>query len=482
MARYDLVVLGAGAAGLTAARVCASVGGRVALVEAAAQPGGDCLLRGCVPSKSLIASARLAHWMRTADKLGLDPVAPQIDFARVMERVQDVIGRAGEPDTAEALRGDGVEVVHATGRFARPGIVQAGGRELAYRAALIATGSFATVPAIPGLDRVRPLTNETVWGLRELPARLAVLGGGPVGVELAQAFARLGSRVTIVEAEPELLPREDPEVGRFVAATLAREGIAVHRGARAARVESSGEGSGVLLAGTARIEFDRVLVALGRTPRIEGLGLQDVGVALTDTGAVRVDEQMRTSGDRIWAAGDVTGQLYLTHVAAYHAIAAIANALFHARQRVEHATIPWVTFTDPEVARVGLTEAQARERLGREPLVFRYDYAKSDRALTAADALGFVKLVSDRRGRLLGATIVGPAAGESLAEVARLIREGKSLASLSQQVHAYPTFAEGPARAADEWWTHKYLNPRGRRLLKPLLALLRAIDHPRSRR
>ncbi len=205
-------------------------------------------------------------------------------------------------------------------------------------------------------------------------------------------------------------------------------------------------------------------------------------MALTDTGAVRVDDRMRTSGDRIWAAGDVTGQLYLTHVAAYHAIAATANALFHARQRVDHATIPWVTFTDPEVARVGLTQAQARERLGREPLVFRYDYGESDRALAAAEALGFVKLVSDRRGRLLGATIVGPAAGESIAEVARLVREGRSLASLSQQVHAYPTFAEGPARAADEWWTHKVLDPPAVRLLRPLLALLRAIDHPRSRR
>lgn len=482
MPRYDLVVLGGGAAGLVAARLCASLGGRVALVEAAGQPGGDCLFSGCVPSKSMIASAKLAHSMRTADRLGLDPVQPQIDFARVMERVQDVIARAGAPDSAAALRVDGVEVVHATGRFARPGIVCAGGRELVYRGALIATGSLATVPPIAGLADAGALTNETVWDIRELPARLVVLGGGPVGVELAQAFARLGSRVAIVEAEPELLPREDPEAGRFVAATLEREGIAVHRGARAARVESSGDGSGVLVAGTARIEFDRVLVALGRTPRIEGLGLQDVGVALTDTGAVRVDDQMRTTGDRIWAAGDVTGQLYLTHVAAYHAIVATANALFHARQRVDHAMIPWATFTDPEVARVGLTQAQARERLGTEPLVFRYDYATSDRALTAAEALGFVKLVSDRRGRLLGATIVGPAAGESIAEVARLAREGKSLASLSQQVHAYPTFAEGPARAADQWWTHKYLNQRGRSLLKPLLALLRAIDHPRSRR
>ncbi len=482
MARYDLVVLGGGAAGLTASRICAGLGGRVALIEAAEQPGGDCLFGGCVPSKSLIASAGLAHAMRTADRLGLVAIEPRIDFARVIERVQDVIRRAGEPDTVEALAADGVEVVRGAGAFAGPGTIAAGGRELSYRAALIATGSAATVPPIPGLAEAGPLTNETVWELRELPARLAILGGGPVGVELAQAFARLGSRVTIIEAEDELLPREEPEAGRFVAGALQDEGVELHRGVRAERVEAKAGGAGVVIAGESRVEFDRLLVALGRTPTVKGLGLENVGVALTDAGAVRADAQMRTTGDRIWAAGDVTGQLYLTHVAAYHAVVATANALFRARRTVDHDAIPWATFTDPEVARVGLTEAQAAQRLGREPLVFGYDYAKSDRALAAARAGGFVKLVSDRRGRVLGATIVAPSAGESIAEVARLVREGKTLASLSQQVHAYPTFAEGPARAADEWWTHKYLNPGGRRRLKPLLALLRAVDRPRSRR
>ena len=480
MARYDLVVLGGGAAGLTAARLCASLGGRVVLVEAAQQPGGDCLFSGCVPSKSLIASAKLAHSMRTADRLGLDPVQPQVDFERVMVRIQDVIERAGAPDTAAALRSQGVEVVHAAGRFARPGLVQAGGRELAYRAALIATGSRAAIPPIPGLAGVSALTNETLWELRELPARLAVLGGGPVGVELAQAFARLGSRVTIVEADDELLAGEDPEAGRFVAATLEAEGIAVHRGTRVEQVQDTADGTGALVAQGARIEFDRLLVAVGRTCRVDGLGLEDVGVELTDAGAVAVDDRLRTTGDRIWAAGDVTGQLNFTHVAAYHALVATVNALFRARRTVDHSTVPWVTFSDPEVARVGLTEAQARERLGRQPLVFRYDYADSDRALATAEPHGFVKLVSDRRGRLLGATLVAPSAGESIVEVARLAREESKLAALSQQVHAYPTYAEGPARAADEWWTHKYLNPRGRRLLKPLLALLRTIDHPRT--
>jgi pyruvate/2-oxoglutarate dehydrogenase complex dihydrolipoamide dehydrogenase (E3) component len=247
--------------------------------------------------------------------------------------------------------------------------------------------------------------------------------------------------------------------------------VAIHRAAPAERIEP-----GAVVAGGERVEFDRLLVALGRRPQTDGLGLEQVGVEHDRFGAVRVDDRLRTTGRRIWAAGDVTGKLYFTHVAGYHGLVAAANALFHARRRVDHSSVPWVTFTDPELARVGLTEAQARERLGTEPLSFRYDYAKSDRALTAGEARGFAKLVCDRRGRLLGATLVGPAAGESIAEVARLVRERKKVASLSQQVHAYPTFTEAPARAADEWWRHKYLNPRGRRLLKPLLALMRALD------
>lgn len=480
--RYDLVVLGGGTAGLIASTTAASLGARVVLVEEAEQPGGDCLFTGCVPSKSLIASAALAHRMRTADRLGLAPAEPGVDFARVMQRTREVIERAGARDTAAALQSQGVEVVRATGRFVRAGIVQAGERTLAYRAALIATGSRPAMAPIPGLaDAEAVVTNETVWNLRELPRRLAVLGGGPVGVELAQAFARLGSTVAVVEAESELLPREDPEAGRFVAELLEAEGIAVHRGTAAERVEPITGGAGVLVAGRSRVEFDRVLVAVGRVPRTGGLGLKDVGVELDGAGAVRVDARLRTTGDRIWAAGDVTGALYFTHVAGYHGLVGAANALFRARRSVDHSAIPWVTFTDPELARVGLTEPQARERLGADPLVFRHDYADSDRALTAGEARGFAKLVCDRRGRLLGATIVAPAAGESIAEVARLVRERRKVADLSQQVHAYPTFTEGPARAADGWWRHKYLNARGRRRLAPLLALLRAIDRPRGR-
>lgn len=479
--RFDLVVLGGGAAGLLASLTAARVGARVALVEAREQPGGDCLFTGCVPSKSLIASANLAHALRTADRLGLEPSEPEIDFARVMARVKEVIGEAGHPDTADHLASRGVRAIRGRGQFLGPGVLAVGDLRLGYRAAIIATGAVPLIPDIAGLDQARPLTSETVFELRELPRRLAVLGGGAVGVELGQAFARLGSTVAILEATERLLPTEDAEAARLLEQTLRGEGIALHLGARVSRVEPEAGGSGALVLETgARVAYDRILVAVGRRPSVERLGLENVGVEADARGAVRVDATLKTSGERIYAAGDVIAGPMFTHVAGYHGLLAAGNALFRTRRTVDHSHVPRVVFSDPEFAAVGMTEQQATERLGRAPLVFRHDYAESDRALTAGKARGLAKLVADGRGRLLGATIFAPAAGESIAEVTRLVSEGKKVAVLSQMMHAYPTFSEGPARAADEWWTFRYLNPRGRRLLHPLLRLLRSAE-PRRR-
>jgi len=478
--RYDLVVLGGGASGLTASVVAGRLGARVALVEREEQPGGDCLFWGCVPSKALLASARLAHQMRTADRLGLEPVEPELDFARVMERVQTAIVEAGRHDRPDHLRGEGVEVVRGQGSFAGPGVVEVEGRALRYRKAIVATGSRPVRPPLPGLEPGHALTNETVFDLRELPGRLAIVGGGATGVELGQAFARLGSAVTIVEASQRLLPTEEPEAGRLIAESLIDDGVAVRTGAGADAVAPAQDGTGALLLGSERVAYDRLILAIGREPATEGLGLERVGVQLTEEGWVKVDALLRTTAAHIYAAGDAVGQLIYTHVAGYHGLLAALNALFHARRRADYTAIPRVVFSDPELAAVGLIEQEAAERLGRPPLVFRHDYADSDRAITAAETRGFAKLVADRRGRLLGATIAAPAAGESIAELARLVRDGAKVADVLAVVHAYPTFSEGPARAAEGWWSHRVLNPRGRRLLRPLLRVLSLLDRPRG--
>jgi pyruvate/2-oxoglutarate dehydrogenase complex dihydrolipoamide dehydrogenase (E3) component len=455
------------------------MGARVALAERD-RIGGECLHTGCIPSKALLAAAERVHAMRTAYRVGIEAHQPVVDFARVLAHVRDAIAVAGAQDTPKHLRSAGVEVVEAEACFLGPGEIAAGGRTLRYRAALIATGSKPAIPAIEGLSDAAPLTNETVFGLDELPRRLAILGGGPSGCELGQAFARLGSEVTLIESEERLLGREEPESSALVAEILREEGVDVRTRARVEQVARNDGAARLHLARGEPIEIDRILVAAGRRVETASPGLERVGVLTSPTGAVEVDRHLRTSGDHVFAAGDVTGTLELTHFAAYQSLVAVANALFGLRRRAETGWIPWATFTDPEIAHVGLTEAECRARLGDGTAIYRHDYARNDRAITAGRARGFAKLVADRRGRLLGATIAGPAAGESIAEAARLIREHKKVSHLSQMVHVYPTFTEGPARAADEIWERRYLTRSTRRLTRPLLGLLRAVDRPRS--
>lgn len=478
--RHDLVVIGGGTAGLVASQAAAALGARVALVERD-RIGGECLYTGCVPSKALLAAAASAHAMRTADRVGIEPHEPEVDFARVMAHVRDAIAAAGTQDTPQHLRSVGVDVIEAQARFLGSGQIAAGERTLRYRTALIATGSTPSVPVVEGLAGADPLTNETVFDLEELPRRLAVLGGGPSGCELAQAFGRLGSHVTLIEAGERLLQREEPECSELLASVLREEGVDVRVATTVERVQPGGEGGARLrLAGGDHIDVDRILVCAGRRVQTTGLGLERIGVLTSPSGAVQVDRHLRTGGDHVYAAGDVTGTLELTHFAAYQSLVAMANALFGLRRRAESGWIPWATFTDPEIAHVGLTEAAARARLGDRVQIYQHDYARNDRAITAGRARGFAKLVADRRGRLLGATIAGPAAGESIGEAARLIRDGKKVGDLSQMVHVYPTYTEGPARAADEIWERRYLTPGTRRLMRPLLALLRMVDRPRG--
>ena len=479
--RYDLVVLGGGTGGLVSAMIAAGVGARVALVERE-RTGGDCLWTGCVPSKSLIAPANLAYRMRHASAVGLAQVEPQIDIAHVMDHVQDAI-RTLEPESSpERLRAAGVEPVMAEGRFVAPRKLDVGERELAYRAAIIATGSEPVVPPIAGLVDAQPLTTDTVWQLRELPTRLLVLGGGPVGCELAQAFCRLGAHVTLVEMADRLLIKEEPRASELIATRFRGEGVDVRLNARASTFRPADDGQGWELAidgpGSDVLPFDRIIVATGRAPRTQHSGLQAAGVQSDSAGRVVVDARLRTTARSIFAVGDVTGLLPFTHVAAHHARVATPNALFHTRGKVE-TTIPWVTFTDPEVARVGMTEQEARKRLGERVSIAEFDYANLDRAITAGEAYGFAKLIAGPRRRLVGATIAAPAGGEAIAELTAWISRGETLDSISRTVHAYPTLAEGPARAADAQLAARYSSPRTRALTRPVLGALRALERKR---
>jgi pyruvate/2-oxoglutarate dehydrogenase complex dihydrolipoamide dehydrogenase (E3) component len=476
MRRYDLAVIGGGTAGLIGALVAAGAGARVCLVEWA-RVGGECLWTGCVPSKSLLAAAELAQRMRTADRVGLPPVEPKVDFQQVMAHVRAAQARIAPQDSPKRLRAAGVDVLQGQARFDGAGRLLVdtgdGARQVGWRAALIATGSRPILPELSGLREAGPLTSDTVWDLEELPERLLVLGGGPVGCELAQGFARLGSRVTLLEAEPALLPGEEPAVGALLAERLRAEGVDVRLAARALRVERDSTSARIDLGPDGHVGFDRVLVATGRQAVTDGLGLETIGVRRGPAGNVLVDRQLRTTAARVFAVGDVTGVLPFTHVAAYQARLAVPNALFGLRRRADYRAVPQVVFTDPEVARVGLSEAEARRRFGARVRCWTFPYEELDRAVAAGQGYGFAKLVAGPGGRLEGATVAAPAAGEAVAELSRWVAGGGRISEISQAVHAYPTFAEGPARAADLAVRARWQHPAARRLTRTILAVRR---------
>lgn len=443
---YDLVVIGAGSGGITAARTAAGLGARVLLVERD-RTGGDCLWTGCVPSKALLAAASAAHSVRTAARFGISTQQPEIDFSEVMSHVRTAQARIEPVDSPESLRAAGVEVRIAGAEFVSPSTVAVDGEVLRFRAAVVASGSEPVVPPLPGLDGAGVVTSDTVWGLDRLPPRLVVLGGGPIGCELGQGFARLGAHVTIVEALDGLLSKEEPASSRVVTGSLAADGVEIRCGHTAQRFEqgvlhvSDPDGAEHALAA------DVVLVSVGRRPRSSGLGLDAAGVELGERGHVQVDGKLRTSNPRIFAVGDVTGAPPFTHVAAAHGGVAGYNAVLGPVRPARTEGLPWVTFTDPEVARVGLTVAEARRRHGR-PVVRRVPASHVDRAVAEGRTEGFTLLVGDPKGRLVGATVVSPHAGETVAELAGVIRRGGTISGISGTVHPYPTFGDGVWAAA----------------------------------
>lgn len=460
----DLVVIGAGSAGITAARNAVSLGATVMLVERD-KPGGDCLWTGCVPSKALLAAARAAHAVRTAGRFGvraLDP--PKVDFAAVLDYVRGVQREIEPVDSADGLAAAGIKVVTGTARFTGRRELMVDGEAMRFRTALVATGSAPLLPDLPGLDEAPVLTSDTVWEMEKLPSRLVVLGGGAIGCEFGQAFGRLGCDVTVVEVEERLLPTEEPAVSRVLADVLLAEGVRVLTGATPLRwsdgelVIRSSDGVEESLPG------DALLVAVGRRPRTDELGLDAAGVHTDPGGHLAVDTRLRTSNRRIYAAGDVTGAPPFTHVAVAHGAVAAHNAVLGPWRTAPTDALPWVVFTDPEVARVGLTVAAARELPGHLK-VRRVSAAHVDRAVAEGRSEGFSVLVGDRRGRLVGATVVSPHAGESITELGAVLQRSGRLRDIADLVHPYPTFAEGPWLAATQQRRAELGRPRGRRLV-----------------
>ncbi|MGA7986213.1 MAG: FAD-dependent oxidoreductase [Burkholderiales bacterium] len=461
-ARFErnLVVIGAGSAGLVSAYIAAAVRARVTLIEKH-RMGGDCLNTGCVPSKALIKSARVLTEIRRAPQYGLKSASVEFDFADVMERVQRVV-RAVEPhDSAARYTELGVECLQGDAKIVSPWEVEvklAGGetRRLSTRAIVIAAGARPFVPPIPGIDLVGCLTSDTVWALRELPRRLVVLGGGPIGSELAQCFARFGAKVTQVEMLPRIMVREDPEISEMVMRTLREEGIEVLVGhkAKAFRVEN---GEKILIVehagGEARIAFDALLCAVGRVANTEGYGLEELGVPVTRQRTIETNEFLQTPYPNIYACGDVAGPYQFTHVAAHQAWYAAVNALFGRlwKFRADYSVIPWATFTDPEVARVGLNETEAKQR-GVPYEVSTYGIDDLDRAIADEEAHGVVKVLTvPGKDRILGVTIVGAHAGDLIAEFVAAMRYGLGLNKILGTIHIYPTMAEANKYAAGVW-------------------------------
>jgi pyruvate/2-oxoglutarate dehydrogenase complex dihydrolipoamide dehydrogenase (E3) component len=452
--RYNLVVVGAGTAGLISAAGAAGLGARVALVEREFM-GGDCLNVGCVPSKALIRASRAAAEVQGAHDFGiLVPAGARVNFPAVMERMRRLRAALSPNDSAARYRGLGVDVFFGEARFTGPDAVAVGGRVLRFRRAVIATGARAARPDIPGLADAGYLTNETVFTLTELPPRLAVLGAGPIGCELAQAFARFGARVSLLGNHAQIMPREDPDAARIVEKEMQRDGVNLVLGCNVVRVARE-EAEKVLHLECGgqpmEVRADAILVGVGRAPNVQGLDLEVAGVSYDAKEGVHVNDRLQTTNRRIFAAGDICSRFKFTHAADAMARVVIRNALFFGRAKASALVIPWCTYTDPEVAHVGLSEAVAKAR-GIDVQTFTEPMAHVDRAVLDGDTDGFIKVhVRAGSDRIVGATVVARHAGEMISELTLALVGGLGLGTLAQTIHPYPTQAEAIKRVADAY-------------------------------
>ncbi|MDP2653444.1 MAG: mercuric reductase [Candidatus Omnitrophota bacterium] len=471
---YDLIVIGGGAAGLTASTGAGRLGAKVLLVEKEKTLGGDCLHFGCVPSKSLIKSASVYSEIRNAARYGLPEMSvPPVDFSRVRERIRGIISAIQLHDSPEWLkRKYNVDTRFGPVRFFDPHTIELAGEKITARNFFIATGSSPSVPPVPGLDSVPYLTNKDIFSLERLPPSMTVLGGGPIGLEMAQAFSRLGSRVTVVEAADQVLPREDEDVAALVEKILKSEGVRILTKARAVRAAK--KDGGVLLAVESAgweedLHSEALLVAVVRRPNTEGLDLGKAGV-VCDSKGIPVDGRLRTSAKHIYAIGDVNGSYPFTHVAGYEGGTAMVNAIMRLPVKADYSKVPWCTYLDPEVASIGHNEKRAREA-GLDFKIQREEFKDNDRALAEGAAEGFMKILIGKGDRVLGVQIVGPRAGELIHEWVAALNGRVGLSTLAQAIHAYPTLSEINKRASGDWLAPKLFNDLARRVLKAAFGL-----------
>ncbi len=470
-AEFDICVVGGGAAGLVVAAGGASLGAKVALVEKG-KMGGDCLHYGCVPSKTLLHSAKVAHTMRSAEQFAIPAFSPNADISAVMERVAAVIKQIEPHDSPERFRELGVDVILGSGEFTGPNSFSVNGSSITAKHFVIATGSRAAVPTIEGINQIPYLTNEQLFELREPVPSLIVIGGGPIGIEMAQAFARLGSKVSVIQRGQQILPREDADMADVVADQLRRDGVALLTGHNPLRVQGTAgdiqlstkdsDGNDKIITAT------HLLVAAGRRPNIENLGLESAGVEIKN-GRIVTDARLRTSNKRIYAAGDVVGGPMFTHIAEHHAGVVLRNTIFRLPAKVEQKVIPWATFSDPELARVGLSETEARQQ-NIPHMTYAFPFQDMDRARADGATDGFAKIITNPKGKLLGAAIVGSHAGELIHEYVLAIAKGMKAAELSSVIHIYPTLAQINRRVADARMKEG-LTPNAKKWIKRLFRL-----------
>ena len=462
----DICVIGAGAGGLSVAAGASQMGASVALVEKHLM-GGDCLNYGCIPSKALLAAAHAAASMRGAGRFGIAAAVPEIDASGVYDHVRAVIDAIAPMDSKARFEGLGVRVILAPARFTGPAEVAAGGYRIRARRFVVASGSAPALPPVSGLAQVPYLTNETLFGLRAVPEHLLVLGGGPIGVELAQAHRRLGARVTLLEMAC-ILAKDDPELVDVVRRRLTAEGVEILQGAAVTQVEKTGLGVAAVVeidGQRRRVEGSHLLVAAGRAANVEDLGLDAAGIEF-GPGGIAVDAKLKTSNRRVFAIGDCTGGLQFTHVAGYHAGIVIRQALFGMFWvKADARAVPWVTYSDPELAQVGLTEAQARQA-GHPIRLLRWPFAENDRALAEADSDGLIKVVTTPKGRILGAGIAGAGAGELIQPWVLAMANNLKIGAMAQYIAPYPTRGEISKRAAGSFFTSSLFSERTRRLVR----------------